>query len=221
MRILFIAAISAVFMMASSQICLASIGLAEWTVYTPGGNIICHSDGWKETYGDCLRADDSNRSLTLEQRQKVYVPHLRRWQYYKDYVIGESDQGVFAFNEINKAVQYFKNENELLKAVQQNKLGRPKSDWLTASDGWTEAWFPQFVWKPCKALTQGHAMDEAESQWIQSTGMSKEKCAEVLSTARMELYRQTTWGRQCKQLRKSEPGPNEFREFCNEILDSH
>jgi hypothetical protein len=152
MRILFIAAISTVFMIASSQICLASIGLAEWTVYTPGGNIICHSDGWKETYRDCLRADDSDRSLSLEQRQKVYVPHLRRWRYYRDYVIGENDQGVFAFNEINKAVQYFKNENELLKAVQQNRLGRAKSDWLTASDGWTEARFPQFVWKHVRPL---------------------------------------------------------------------
>jgi hypothetical protein len=36
--------------------------------------------------------------------------------------------------------------------VQQNRLGRAKSDWLTASDGWTEARFPQFVWKHVRPL---------------------------------------------------------------------
>jgi len=82
------------------QVSLPTIGLAEWSVYTPGGNIISHVDGWKERYGDCLRADDSDATLNPEQRQQVYVAHLKRWKYYQDYVIGESNQGFFIFNEI-------------------------------------------------------------------------------------------------------------------------
>ena len=37
---------------------MSSIGLAEWSVRTPGGAIICHLDGWKEQHGDCLRSPE-------------------------------------------------------------------------------------------------------------------------------------------------------------------
>ncbi|UBF28159.1 hypothetical protein K9N68_09880 [Kovacikia minuta CCNUW1] len=128
---------------------MASIGLAEWSVYTPGGNLISHEDGWKQTYGDCLRADDSDSTLPAETRQKVYVAFLEQWRYYKNHVIGKSKAGFFLFHETNKQVTYFRSEPALMAAIAAQNLGTPKSDWLTGQDGWNEAWLPT-LWKPCQ-----------------------------------------------------------------------
>ncbi len=121
-------------------------------MYTPGGNLILHADGWQETYGECLKADDSDATLPPSQREQVYVSHLRRWQYYQGYIAGESQTGFFLFNEASKQVTTFSHEQALSQAIVAKELGQPQSNWLTSQDDWTEAWFPAMVWQPCQEL---------------------------------------------------------------------
>lgn len=60
-----------------AQTVRSTVGFAEWQVYTPSGNLILHADGWKETYGDCLKADDADTAAPAE-RNKVYVSHPQK-----------------------------------------------------------------------------------------------------------------------------------------------
>ena len=197
----------------------ASVGLAEWQVSTPGGNLILHADGWKETYGDCLKADDRDAMLPASQRDQVYVSHLRRWRYYQGYIAGERQQGFFLFNEVSKQVTAFSNEQALSQAIANKGLGQPKSNWLTSQDGWAEAWFPEMVWRPCKELLSQPTDKQPGKDF---SPIARAQCRQALSKEALSLYRETTWGRQCKQF-KAAPVSTQRQQptlqaFCEEML---
>jgi hypothetical protein len=208
---------------ASTAPSLASIGLAEWGVYTPGGNLISHEDGWKERYGDCLRADDADFKLPSEERQKVYVAFLQRWRYYKNYVVGESKAGFFLFNETSKKVTYIESEAAFLQAIANQNLGTPKSNWLTGQDGWTEAWLPM-LWKPCQSLLSATANPVKPSSDASATA-SRQACEKTFSPENLALYRETTWGRTCQKLKDNQftdaTERQNWQTFCHAILDRH
>ncbi|MBM0744944.1 hypothetical protein JOY44_25835 (plasmid) [Phormidium sp. CLA17] len=197
----------------------ASIGLAEWQVSTPGGNLILHADGWKETYGDCLKADDADVTLPPSQHGQVYVSHLRRWQYYQGYIAGESQTGFFLFNEVSKQVTAFGNELALSQEIADKKLGKPKSNWLTSQDGWTEAWFPEMIWQPCKELLSQSIGRQPGKGF---TPLSRAQCHQALSKEALALYRETTWGRQCQRFKATPVSQQQqqptLQAFCNELL---
>lgn len=109
---------------------MATMGLAEWSVHTPGGAIICHMGGWKERHGDCLRSPDGDT---------VYGARLRRWRYHEGIVSGETEDGYFIFDERTRHVDRFGSERALNEALARRDAGRPLSGWLTAADGWTES----------------------------------------------------------------------------------
>ncbi|PZV06842.1 MAG: hypothetical protein DCF22_23005 [Leptolyngbya sp.] len=197
----------------------ASIGLAEWQVSTPGGNLILHADGWKETYGDCLKADDSDATLLPSQREQVYVSHLRRWRYYQGYIAGESQTGFFLFNEVSKQVTAFSHEQALSQAIADKGLGQPKSNWLTSQDGWAEAWFPEMVWQPCKELLSQSTNRQPGKGF---SPVSRAQCRQALSKSSLALYRETTWGRQCQRFQTAPVSTQQqqptLQAFCEELL---
>jgi hypothetical protein len=188
-------------------------------VYTPGGNLILHADGWKETYGDCLKADDSDATLPPSQREQVYVSHLRRWQYYQGYIAGESQTGFFLFNEVSKQVTTFSHEQALSQAIAAKGLGQPQSNWLTSQDGWTEAWFPEMVWQPCQELLS-QPTDRQPGKGF--SPVSSAQCRQALSKEALALYRETTWGRQCKLFQAAPVAQQQqqptLQAFCGELL---
>ncbi|MBL1177265.1 hypothetical protein [Pantanalinema sp. GBBB05] len=204
----------------NAQTALATVGLAEWQVYTPGGNVIVHADGWKEAYGDCLKADDADLALEPDQQRQVYVAYLKRWQYYNGYVAGENRQGFFLFNEVNKQVTYFASEPALLQAIARQNLGAPKSNWLTGYDGWIEAWFPVMIWKPCKQLLSPSPTGQTHQEFRL---LSKAQCEKALSKASLSLYRETTWGRHCRRFQalplEERQQQADLQIFCDQLLD--
>jgi len=201
----------------NAQAAWATIGFAEWEIYTPGGDVILHADGWKEIYGDCLKADDSGTASP--ERSHVYVSHLRRWRYYKGYVAGESQTGFFLFNETSKQVTTYANEPALLQAIERHSLGEPTSNWLTSMDGWTEAWFPEMVWSPCKKLL---SQPETQNASGELGSMSRTQCRQALSPETLSRYRERTWGRQCQQFKAAPLGQQQqqpdLKAFCDELL---
>jgi hypothetical protein len=171
---------------------LATAGLAEWTIVTPGGHLISHTDGWKETYGDCLRDDDG---------ETVFVSHLKRWRYYTERVIGEADVGYFVFDEKTERVERFARERELLDAARE--FGNPRSPWLRGGDGWLEAWFPFVVWEPCRRGQRS---------------LGNVECSAADDAALLERYRLTTWGRYCRQMRAGDRFEPVLTDFCEMLL---
>ena len=203
----------------TSQPSRASVGFAEWQVYTPGGNLILHADGWKETYGDCLKADDDDPTLPASQRKKVYVSHLRRWQYYQGYIAGESQKGFFLFSEVSKQVTTFSDEQALNQAIASQGLGQPKSHWLTSQDGWAEAWFPEMIWQPCQEILNPSPRKIPGKDF---GPLARAECQQALAKETLALYRETTWGRQCKLLQAAPISTQRqqptLKAFCTELL---
>jgi hypothetical protein len=194
-------------LLVGGQLVHGTAGLAEWQIYTPGGHVISHSDVWKERHGDCLRSDEPSSSGEHE----IYVSHLRRWRYYPDHVIGEARGGFFLFRESTAAVSFFDSENRLQRELRARGIGAPDSAWLTAADGWAEAWFPFFVWRPCQQLLAGKPVP---------AGISEQGCREALAPEQLDRYRLTTWGRICER-RSQRPGLEEavdpISDFCRAL----
>ncbi|MGA1871414.1 MAG: hypothetical protein ACMUJM_23030 [bacterium] len=109
----------------------ATIGVAEWRIVTPGGNIVSSSDPWKESHGTCLREREGN---------KVYVSEIIWWQYFEKKVIGKNKRGYFIFDEKNKKVKKIDTKSSLNKIIKGLKLGNPKSIKMTPADGWSLEW---------------------------------------------------------------------------------
>jgi hypothetical protein len=84
----------------------ATLGAAEWQERTPGGNRIVHLDPLAPRFGTCLVGGPGTDGKPLEDAD-VIVAHIQWWQYYKTYVIGETDSGVFLFDEISRAVDFY------------------------------------------------------------------------------------------------------------------
>lgn len=111
---------------------LASVGLEEWHVETPGKNLVGHFDPFAE-HGTVIISREKDVP-------KLHVKRIERWLYYRGYVAGEADHQFFLFNENTKEIKQFESEQLLTDAVNQLKLGRAKSKWLTAKDGWEKNW---------------------------------------------------------------------------------
>lgn len=198
--------------LASVSTVLATVGLAEWEVRTPGGHLISHTDQFKERHGDCLRSEDPQQG-----EPRVWVSQLSRWRYYEGLVVGESQRGFFLFDERSETLSTFDDEPALRRALDGRDPGPPISPWLTGVDGWREAWFPFVVWDPCReALARGTPTP---------VGLTVEQCRDALAPESLELLKRTTWGHGCRSLdpsRSAEPDSRveRFLAFCEALLAS-
>lgn len=204
---------------------VATIGLAEWEVYTPGGNVISHSDAWQDLCGDgdCLRADTSD----LNSERLVFVTDLKRWRFYNGYVIGETKNEYFIFHEASQEIKKYRTEQQFLDALEKAKLGEPKSSWLTRDDAWEEAWFPLVIWSPCQNILNAGNQNVSTSPTAEFgyPGLSQAVCQQKLAPERLAQYKERTWGRQCRQVNfrqlSSAPSERTFQEFCTRIMQAN
>ena len=116
----------------SSNPVLATVGLAEWHLKTPGGNKIAHLDPWKEKHGTCL--------MTYGQTDKIFVSNIVWWQYFNDYIIGKTKDSFFIFQETKKETDFITNETSLHDKANKLSIGRPVSVKMTSQDGWNMVW---------------------------------------------------------------------------------
>ncbi len=127
--------------LAQSTHCQAGIGLAEWTLKTPGMNLIADADPFSDTHGVCLRQPaDPKKGL---DKDTVLVSHIQWWMYYQDFVVGKAKKGYFVVDERTKDVQYSKDSASLDQKIAQLKLGKPLSKRLVPQDGWNMVVLPQ------------------------------------------------------------------------------
>src|SRR5262249_42863745 len=104
-------------------------------------------------------------------------------------VLGQTTTDSFLLDEKTEVLARFADPRSAEAALRKRAPAArtPLSDWLAASDGWTEAWFPLLVWPRCR---QPATLD-AET---------KRTCDRVLSRRGLALARLTTWGRACAPL---------------------
>lgn len=132
---------------------MATAGLAEWEIRTPGGNLISSIDPLKSSYGICLRKADQTQGLISTNPADIYVSHLEWWNYYKGYVAGKGKQ-YFLFNEKTRKAQFFATEPQMLQTINVRGLGTPISKRLTAQDGWNQTWSGIYR-ENCKRMLNG------------------------------------------------------------------
>ena len=137
-----VALLAAGFAILPDRPALATAGIAEWEIVTPGGNWISHIDPLKERHGTCLRKADDTPGVVVYDPARVYVEQLEWWQYYSRYVVGKAGDKLFVFEESTHTVHYFITENELDGEIKRKGLGQPVSERKTPADGWNEAWMP-------------------------------------------------------------------------------
>jgi len=194
----------------------ATIGLAEWTVYTPGGHLISHTDSFEDEHGTCLRSERSAGGDGVA----IFVSRLTRWRYYANHVVGRDGSGFFIFDETTREARLFEREESFLRALEALRLGQPLSPWLDGGDGWREAWYPILVWRPCRQLLGLDGASAAQLELARSP-YSKSECRDALDPKLLELYRKTTWGRKCDEWGdRGYPDRGHgalFRAFCVEI----
>ena len=184
----------------------ATAGFAEWEVYTPGGNLISHTDIWKAEHGTCLRSDAQPDAGDTT----IFVSFLTRWRYYPGHVVGDYDDGHFIFDEITREVRRYSSAAEFQRGIESASLRQPISRWLASRDGWQEAWLPFFVWRPCRDASLPSALSPAE-------------CEAALDPQELGLYKQTTWGRLCAEWDSRGRLKDEMQfleEFCQEIRNA-
>ena len=179
----------------------ATAGFAEWYVNTPGGHTIRHMDGWLEEHGDCL----------TDEAGKVFVSHLKTWRYYEGFVAGEDGKGFFLFSEGTQEINRFETRPSLDGRLQS--VGTPLSDWLVGQDGFIEAYYPMY-WGVCK-----HDRDKSKELLGDQVD-----CNEITSVERRNLYKRTTWTKQCAKFRKEiekstlgAEGNRRMLEFCEQF----
>jgi hypothetical protein len=194
----------------------ATIGLAEWTVYTPGGHLISRTDSFKDEHGICLRTDGSPGGEDVE----ILVSRMTRWRYYPNHVVGRDSTGFFIFDETTRVVRRFEREASFERALDTRRLGQPLSRWLEGGDGWREAWYPVLVWRPCRQLLGLDGATAAQRELARNLHSERE-CRDALDPELLELYRKTTWGRKCDEWgERGYPDRGHgalFRAFCVEI----
>jgi hypothetical protein len=111
------------------QVGLATIGVAEWQLVTPGGYKISHSDPWKAKHGTCLKQENGD---------KIYISKIDWWQYYEQHIIGKNKAHYFIFNERNQQVILIDSEKRFIKKI--HNLGNPISKKMLPYDGWNLIW---------------------------------------------------------------------------------
>jgi hypothetical protein len=205
----------------------ATAGLAEWEVYTPGGHIVSHTDVFKDQHGTCLRSDPPGDLA----KAQIFASRLERWRYYSGFVAGQDERGYFLFDERTERVERAASESDLQGLVRAHGIAQSDSGWLTADDGWQEAWFPFMVWRPCKvllgdkAVTAGASPQEIEALRTAARAMHSEaSCREALAPEHLAMYRTTTWGRLCAKQAERKTSSSEapfLDSFCRELRAAH
>lgn len=145
----------------------ATIGLAEWSVQTPGTNIVCHSDPYKESHGTCLRPSDDQ--IAKNPSVTVYISDIEWWQYFPGRVIGKAAKGCFIFDESPKTVGFHTSEADLRARLTQLSAGKPTTRPLTPKDGWALNWGPLLRnnYEQMKKTDAYKSMSSAQKQQIE------------------------------------------------------
>jgi hypothetical protein len=183
----------------------ATAGIAEWMVKTPGGHVIALSDAWKKEHGV---------ALGIELLKEPLVTNLRRWRYYEDAIVGQTDKDFFLLREKSGALTRHKSEEALGGAIKQQLSGAPLSDWYEPQRGWEEHWFPVLHFRKCRAQDGSIA-----------TPMSP-LCERFLSPKGLALQRRVTWGQLCAQRAAQPPAAPaegadlEIEAYCKLVRDS-
>lgn len=147
--------------------CHATAGLAEWSVKTPGTNIVCHSDPYIESHGTCLRPSDEQ--LNKNPAVTVYVSHIEWWQYFPGRVIGKAAKGFFIFDEVTKSVVFHATEMALRAELTKLPGVKPLTRPLTPQDGWALDWAPilRSNFEQLKKSDSYKAMSPAQKQQME------------------------------------------------------
>ena len=113
--------------------CAAGVGLAEWTIETPGKNRIADSDQLADQ-GVCLHRPTKAGGVLDDKA--VCVSHIQWWLYSENHVVGRAKRGFFIFDERSREMQYFDSQAVLEAGMKELKLEKPLSKRLTPQDGW-------------------------------------------------------------------------------------
>ena len=111
----------------------ATIGLAEWSVSTPGAHLVCSQDPFKAEHGVCLRTSDKSGQGEVG---RVWVSKIQWWQYYKGAVAGECARGHFLFEEKSHQLSYVPTEVALKSLIKGLPAPKPLTRRITPEDGW-------------------------------------------------------------------------------------
>lgn len=114
------------------------IGMGEIQFKTPGGHIICDCDPYLET--PVLIGFESS------------VKKLKKWYFYRNYIIGYGKDYYFILNEGTEKLQLFKKKVNWQQAISNQNLKPFFTRWLDISDS-TEAIYAviilgMFIWIP-------------------------------------------------------------------------
>ncbi len=124
--------VSSLLTVLQSADCAARIGLAEWSIETPGKNFLANSDLFTNQ-GICLHRPATGGVL---DNKAVCVSHIQWWMYYEGHVVGKAKKGLFIFDERSRETRYFEDQASLDGGMKQLKLEKPRSKRLTPQDGW-------------------------------------------------------------------------------------
>jgi hypothetical protein len=116
----------------------ATAGVAEWSILTPFGLVIDHTDTHKGTDGTSLRSRDG----------RLLVAHLETWTFYPDFIAGETSEGFFLLEESVENVTRFESEGALDRALDQRALKNPISVRYDNAEGYREAWESRLEGRP-------------------------------------------------------------------------
>ncbi len=124
--------------LASLQVadCAAQIGLAEWTIKTPGKNFVADSDLFADQ-GVCLHRPAKPGGVLDEKA--ICVSHIQWWMYSGNHIVGKAKKGFFIFDERSRETRYYDNQVDLDAGMTELKLTKAASKRLTPQDGWNIA----------------------------------------------------------------------------------
>ena len=100
------------FLICCIMICLkahAGVGMGDWQCTTPQSNTFDNYSG-------------NGISLSLRNGGFGSVDSLKRWYFYKGFIVGEREHGFFIANEKTAKVQLFATQNTWAKALADAKL---------------------------------------------------------------------------------------------------
>ena len=112
----------------------ATAGFAEWSIPTPLGNEVNHTDPFIGTDGTSVRPQGHNES------DAPFIVKVNSWVFYAGYIAGKAEKGFFLFNEVTKEVEYFPGEVEQETRMREKGLIHPLSRPYDFDKGWWEAW---------------------------------------------------------------------------------
>ncbi|GBO53405.1 hypothetical protein APA_1312 [Pseudanabaena sp. lw0831] len=90
----------------------ATIGIAEWSTSTPGGNKIGNND----------TLPPSAKGTAIYNNRKVFVDRVGKIGFYDGAIIGETDNKFFLFDESTKALTKYSTKSELCADIKTKGL---------------------------------------------------------------------------------------------------